>query len=283
MIRCCLYIAIFLVLSSCDLFDTNKDKTPVARVNKTFLYEDDISKIIDEGISNEDSSVVISSYVNQWATEQLLLDQALINLSAEQQENYNKLVRQYKISLFTEAYKNTLVSRDLDSVISQAEIDTLYAKDKDIFLLNDELLKIRFVQVDENNSNVADIKKRINTFTNEDKEALSKMTLQFKTANLNDSVWIKEEVLLSQLPALNTKEINLFSGKFATIKDSTGIIIYKVVDKLDKGDIAPSSYIAPTLRQIILNKRKLELIKNIEKDITKDAIKNNNFEIYNKK
>ncbi len=42
----------------------------------------------------------------------------------------------------------------------------------------------------------------------------------------------------------------------------------------------PLSYIKPTIEQIILNKRKLELIKKLEKDITKDAIKNNDFEIY---
>jgi hypothetical protein len=45
-------------------------------------------------------------------------------------------------------------------------------------------------------------------------------------------------------------------------------------------DIAPLSYIKPSLKLIILNKRKLELIKKLEKDITQDAIKNNEFEIY---
>lgn len=281
MTKCSFYIAFFLVFSSCNLIENKENKTPVARVNKTFIYETDIASLIDESTSSEDSALVVSSYINQWATEQLLLDQALINLSAEQQQDYNKLVRQYKISLFTEAYKNTLVSRDLDSTITNAELDTLYAKDKNIFLLNDELLKIRYVQIEEQNNNIAQIKKLINIFSAEDKATLSNMTLQFKTANLNDSVWIKKEVLLTRLPVFNSQNIEFSVGKLAEIKDSTGIYFYKVEDKLNKGDIAPSSFIAPTLRQIILNKRKLELIKNIEKDITRDAIKNDNFEIFN--
>ena len=36
-----------------------------------------------------------------------------------------------------------------------------------------------------------------------------------------------------------------------------------------------------TIRQIVINKRKLEFIKQLEKDITKDAIKNKQFEIFN--
>ena len=54
----------------------------------------------------------------------------------------------------------------------------------------------------------------------------------------------------------------------------------KIEDKLNPSDTAPLPYIEPTIKQVILNKRKLELIKKIEKDITTDAIKNNNFEIY---
>jgi hypothetical protein len=34
------------------------------------------------------------------------------------------------------------------------------------------------------------------------------------------------------------------------------------------------------LKEVLLNKRKLELIKKFEKDITNDAIKNNDYEIY---
>ena len=54
----------------------------------------------------------------------------------------------------------------------------------------------------------------------------------------------------------------------------------KIEDVLNPNDTAPLSYVKPTLKQIILNKRKLELIKKLETDITKDAIETNNFEIY---
>ena len=46
-------------------------------------------------------------------------------------------------------------------------------------------------------------------------------------------------------------------------------------------DYAPLDYVKNSIKQIVINKRKLELIKQLEKDITKDAIKNNKFEIFN--
>ena len=277
-----LFLITSLTLISCDLLEGKKDGVSVAKVNNTYLYEADIASLVDSSISKEDSAILVSSFINQWATEELLMNQAIINISEEQQKNYNKLVRQYKVSLFTEAYKNTLVSRDLDSIISQDELDNLYDKDKVNFLLNDELLKIRYVHLDTDNANVTKIKKLLKNYTDKDKATLSTMNLQFKAVNLNDSVWVKKEALLSVLPIVDKNEVDLTFGRFNEIKDSTGIYIYKVVAKLNKGDVTPSSFIAPTLRQIILNKRKLELIRNIEKDITKDAIKNNNFEIYTK-
>ena len=56
----------------------------------------------------------------------------------------------------------------------------------------------------------------------------------------------------------------------------------KIESILKTNDIAPLSYVRPTIEQIILNKRKQNLLKKIKKDITIDAIKNKNFEIFTK-
>jgi len=54
-----------------------------------------------------------------------------------------------------------------------------------------------------------------------------------------------------------------------------------VKNTLGRNDIAPLEYVRPTINQIINNKRKLALIKRLEKEIKDDAIKNKKFEIYN--
>ena len=55
----------------------------------------------------------------------------------------------------------------------------------------------------------------------------------------------------------------------------------QINDVLFRNDTAPLEYVMPTIKQIVINKRKLEFIKQLEKDITKDAMKNKQFEIFN--
>jgi hypothetical protein len=71
------------------------------------------------------------------------------------------------------------------------------------------------------------------------------------------------------------------ADRYVQLKDSLGVYLIYIKDIKERGEQAPLSYIKPTVEQIILNKRKQELIKNLRTDITKDAIKNNEFEIFN--
>ena len=53
-----------------------------------------------------------------------------------------------------------------------------------------------------------------------------------------------------------------------------------VKDVLRRNDLAPKSYIESTIKQLILHQRKIELIREIEQIIVKDAIQNQSFKIY---
>lgn len=276
-----LLICILFSLVSCDLFKQEDPRVPVARVNKSFLYEDDIKELISEMTSEEDSILIVNNYINRWATQQLLIDQAKINLSEQKQEAYNKLVRNYKNDLFTEAYKSAIVMRQLDSTVSEREFEDFYELNKINFRLNDVLLKVRYIHVDENFTDLQQAKEKFVRYNESDKKQLSDLAIQFKAYNLNDSVWVKKEALVEAIPVIKDKADQVLKkSNFTQLQDSLGLYLVKIQDVLKANDIAPLTYVKPTIKQIIINKRKLELIKKFEIDITKDAIKNNNFEIY---
>jgi hypothetical protein len=255
---------------------------PIARVNESYLYEEDIAALISENMSEADSTLIVSNFINRWATQQLLIDQARINLPETQLEDYEKLVQDYKNDLLTEAYKNTIVSRQLDSTITEQEFDNYYEENKENFKLNDELMKIRYIHLDENYSNLSQTRTILSRFDDEDKKMLDSLSIQFKAYNFNDSTWVKKQAVMNALPVLRTAEPNLLKkSNFAQIQDSLGVYLVKIEDILKTNDIAPLSYVRPTIREIILNKRKLELIRKLERDITKDAVKNNKYEVYN--
>ncbi len=116
----------------------------------------------------------------------------------------------------------------------------------------------------------------------EDLISLENQELNFKAINLNDSTWIKVEDVLLKIPKFreNPKELLLKKTKFIQKEDSLGLYLVAVKDVLKRNDIAPLNYITPTIKQMILHKRKLELIRDIEKTLINDAIQNKNFKEY---
>ncbi|WP_242649280.1 peptidyl-prolyl cis-trans isomerase [Aequorivita soesokkakensis] len=272
-------MSIFFV--SCNYFKPEAKKEAVARVNNSYLYKDDIQKLIAENTSPEDSTLIVNNYINRWATQQLLIDQAKINLTADKLDQYNKLVQEYQNDLLTEAYKNVIVSKQLDSVITEQEYQNYYETNKENFKLKDLLVKLRYVQLPVNYDGLASVKEKLNRYNEKDRTSLNSQNYQFISSNFNDSVWVKKEVLLHTLPVLreNSEQV-LKKSNFSQLQDSLGVYLVKIENVLNPNDTAPLSYVKPTLKQIILNKRKLELIKKLETDITKDAIETNNFEIY---
>lgn len=274
-------IALAVVFGSCQYFKKEAEKNAIARVNDSFLYEEDIEKLLTANTSPEDSTLIVNNYINRWATQQLLIGQAKINLTPEELEQYDKLVREYRVDLLTEAYKNVIVDKQLDSIITEQEYQEFYQNNKENFRQKDMLVKMRYVQLPLNYDGLPAVKDKLNRYNEKDKASLNSHNYQFISSNFNDSVWINKNVLLSVLPVIkDNREQVLKKSNFSQLQDSLGVYLVKIENVLYPNDTAPFSYVKPTLKQIILNKRKLELIKKLETDITKDAIETNNFEIY---
>lgn len=269
----------FLVLG-CDMFRDEQRKTPIASVSDSFLYFEDIKDIIPENVDGADSTAIVEAYINRWAVEQLLLGQAKVNLPYTTQERFEKMVKEYERNLFTEAYKNTYVSKQLDSIVNEEDILQYYELNKENFHLNNELLKIRYISLSTDYTDVKEVIERLKQFEEEDKEELTRKSYQFNQINLNDSVWVKKDVLLAELPILKESVNELNKTRFIELQDSIGVYLLKVEDRLERNDIAPLEYIRPTIKQILLNAQKLELVKRLEKDIIEDAVKNKKFQVY---
>ena len=276
-----LTIISLIVLCSCDFINQDNLDTPIARVNDSYLYKKDIKNLIFENTSKDDSTLIVTNFINRWATKQLLIDQSIINLTQEKQDAYNNLVNQYKTDLYIEAYKSSIVAKQLDSVITFEELEKFYNQNKENFKLNDNLLKIRYIHIDENFSNTKELVEKFKRFDSIDKNELTKLSIKFKAFNLNDSIWIKNDLLIGVLPVLKQNNIQVLKKtNFTQLQDSLGVYLVKIEALLKTNDIAPLSYVKPTIEQIVINKRKQEILKKIEKEITIDAIKNKNFELF---
>ncbi len=272
----------FCVFASCEYFQVEEKESTtseiVAIVNTEKLFRDDLVNVVPNNTSREDSIVLVKGFINDWAVKQLLLSNAESNSSLEEVTEINSLVKDYKESLLINSYKERLINQQLDTVISETEIALFYENNKENFKLNEELLKIKYLHFDNNIINKKEFIKLFQSDKIEDLEALEKQQLSFKYYQFNDSIWTQLDKVLLKLPF--SKENLLNKTKFLQKQDSLGLYLVAINDVLIRNDTAPLSYIEPTIKQMILHRRKIELIRDIEKILVKDATKNNNFKTY---
>ncbi|MGX1023470.1 peptidyl-prolyl cis-trans isomerase [Psychroflexus sp. MBR-150] len=272
----------FILLSSCELFKKQQQEDVIAQVNSHILYQSDLKKVLPKNISTEDSIAFVKNYIDQWAMDKILLDKAKFNLPVKEQERFQAMVEQYKSELYKKAYMDALIQKQTDSVIDSVAIQKYYESNKDVFRINEHLLKLRYIFIKNNLKNYSKIKESFKRFNQDDKNYLNQEQLKFDKVKLNDSVWIKSIDIFRNLDDLSTQQHQnlLHKNRYIEIVDSENTYFIYVKDVLKPNSIAPKSYIKPTIEQILKNKQKLELKKNLKQQILNDAIKNNDYEIF---
>ncbi len=283
MIKNATYIVLLILLSSCEYFKKEEADNAIARVNDEYLFKSDLIEKTPKDLKGNDSIAFVQNYINEWAKQQLLLNGAKQNLSDERLEEFDILVEQYKKDLYSNAYLEALVSRNLDTIVKDEVAKIYYTNNSEAFKLNEDLVKLKYITVNKDINSLEQIKTIFRRYNKKDKADLERLKIQFKSYALNDSVWVRSSQVLNKLPVITIDNQNelLKKSNFIELTDSIDLYLVQIKDVLLRGEIAPLKYVRPTINQIVINKRKVDLLKKIETDITKDAIKNKKFEIFN--
>ena len=281
MIRNSLFL-FFLTVCSCNYFKPKQNTQSIARVGKNYLYKSDITTLVPKGTSKEDSILLVRDFIDRWASQKLLIEAAERNLSETKKKEYNAIIKQFKIDLYTRAYIEEVVKSTVDTLVSQEELKKYYKENKENFKTNGTLVRLRYINMSKSNPRFETIRSKFFDYNKKDKKFWSTYALQFNSFAFNDSVWVDMSQVYEKLPVINpdNREDYIQLGKRVQIQDKDNVYLIKITNVIDKNQVSPFDYIKPTLKEVILNKRKLELIKKFEKEITDDDIKNNDYEIY---
>ncbi|MQP24850.1 hypothetical protein GFJ94_07205 [Flavobacterium sp. LMO8] len=279
------WVSIFLLTTmvvSCDYFIAPKKPKAIARVGENYLFQDDIVDLVPKGTSKKDSVAIVKSFIDRWATQKLLFEAAERNISTDKVAEFKSLIEQYKVDLYTKAHIESLVIRQIDTIVTNAQIEDYYTKNKQYFKNSSELVKLRYINLVKENPKFAKIKSKFSSFTKNDRKELEQLAVQFKSYAFNDSIWVDVNQVFEKIPFINleNKQKYIASGMNFQYPDSTTVWLVKINKVLPKDSPTPLEFLKPTIKQIIINNRKLELINTIEKEITNDAIKDKKYEIY---
>ena len=275
------FLLLILLVSSCQLKEVSSDKI-VARVHNHYLYASEVNAHIRENVSFADSASMAKNYINAWVKEQLLLQKAVFNLNPSQQASLERLIRQYRNDIFIKTYQEEWLKSRMDTLVTSQEIEAYYDENKQNFKLHQDLVRGRYVQLSLTNFNKASVSRALRRFNESDRNYLDSISLQFNSADLNDSVWFRPQAFFNRINRSSPKEYDRYlkSKRFFEIEDSIDLYLIFVKEVRRRNEIAPLSHINPTLKQILLNKRKLETMRRFNNDILEEAIQNKTLEIY---
>jgi len=277
-----LYIIVLISFQSCDYFTIKSDaREPVARVNNSYLYKDELKNIVAGEVASQDSVLLVNNYINNWVKQQLLLSKAQLNLE-NKTDRFEDLVKKYREDLFINSYKEAVVKQYLETDITSGDIDKFYTENNQNFKLNEELLKLKFIKIGKDVLNKKELIKLFKSVKKEDLDSLHSKELFLKSFHLNDSIWVKYSDVMMKIPVLESEDKKqlLKKDSFIQKEDSLSLYLVAVKQVLKRNELAPKSYITPTIKQMILHQRKLLLLRNIEETLIDDANKKQQFEIY---
>jgi len=275
-------IFIGLFLWGCSSSSKEKNKSaPVAKVYEEYLYTSQISDIVPSGLAPEDSSSIVNDYIEKWIRSRLLLFQAEQNLLPED-KNVERQIEDYRNSLLIFKYEQKYISEKLDTNIADKAISEYYNNYASNFILNNNLLKGIFIQVPRNAPQIWKLQSLYRSDNPETIRDLEQYCYNYATKYVYfEDNWKYFNDILDEMPSTDQRQDNILKfRKYYEVRDSTYNYFLKIADYRLEGSVTPLELVKEDIKSILLNKRKIQLIQELETRVYNDAINRGNFVIY---
>ncbi len=273
--------AVLFLVHGCSLLDQNNHEEPVARVFDHYLYPSDLRNAIPAGTTSRDSTLLAKRYVETWVRDQLMVRRAEEALT-EEQKDFKTQIAEYHRDLLIFTFRQKLLQQKLDTVVPESEIRAYYDENQNNFLLDQDVIRGTYIKVPLSAPRMNELRRWSWNNTEEDLDRMEKYCLNYaeKYSNFNDS-WVYFSSIREQLPMnISQPSRYLRYNKNIEATDSRYRYFLHVTGHLSAGDVAPLEMISDDITSIVLNKRKIEFIQELEQRVYNDGVNRNQFEIY---
>ena len=270
-------ILAFIALSfSCSDVD---DKQIIASVHEKDLLLSEVLKEMPK--ATEDSTFFIERYINLWIRKQLMIYHSEINLSSDLL-NYEAQIAEYRSSLLIYAYQQELINQNFDTSITSNEISDYYNQYREEFKLVKNIFMGRYIVVDKSAPKSKNLKKWYKSNMPDDIESLTDYCQQFaKEYYLSDTSWQYFSSINNKLPKFVTEEeYFLENTKGVWFEDQQYRHYIYIKNYQIKGSISPLPLEREKIRNVLLNKNKIQYLKQLEDELYQNALALKKIKIY---
>ena len=271
-----LFLAISVLILSCA--SKEEDKVIASFYGKDLM----LSHVIDEIPGQvEDSAYFVETFINDWIRKEVMLSHAEMNLSSDLLK-HEKKIQDYRASLLIYAYQQELLNQNFDTVIALSEIEDYYQRYKDQFRLRNNIFKGRFIVVNKSAPNLDRLNKWYKSENEIAIENLEDYCQQFaKEYYLEYNKWQYFSILNNKLPDLiEEEEYFLRNTKGVFFEDENFRYYIFIKDYQIKDSVSPLAVEKEKIKSVLLNKKKIAYLKEVEDELYQNALIKKKIRIY---
>lgn len=270
-------------LFACKKAIQTDEPDALVKVNDRILTRNEVESLIPKGTTSADSLLLAESYIKKWVKDELVLKIAQRNLGSDK-EIIDKLVDAYRRSLLRYRYQEKLIQEKLSDEIQESDVLTYYDTNKEKFVLDKNLIKGLFLKVPVDAPNLSEVKTWYKSGNVASLEKIEKYSIQ--NAAIYEyffDKWVDFDEIRNNIPnQISNPESFLRTNKTLEVTDSSFCYLLNIRQVLLKGQVEPFEYAEPRIREILINQRKLDFIKEFEEELYNDALDGGDVIFYNK-
>jgi len=255
----------------------------VAKVGEKMLTWEDVREVIPDNSSPEDSILLAERFIQSWIHEQVILGEAELTL-AEEKKNFEMQIENYRKSLLTYTYEQEWVRQKLDTAVIAQEIEQYYNINIQNFQLKDYIVKVKFcaASIDLDARKLKALRK---LFFSDKPEEITRW-ISFCVDNnasyyFDEERWMLWDDFVKQVPLkVFDREAFLKSNRDVDFEKDNNVYLIRITDYQLSGTQSPLSFERENIRNMILNRRKLELLNRMREDLYSKAIAQKRIETY---
>ena len=252
-------LVIAAAMTGCGQEHNHKGKTPLVEVSGEFLYKEDLQAALPLNISKDDSVLFAEHYIRNWIEDALLFDKAEGNIPDN--DKISKLVENYRRALIMHTYQEELVNQKLANDISEEEINAYYEKNKELFRLDNPLVKGLFIKVPLSSPDLGNVRVWYRKNNQDVIEKLEKYSLRNAVSyDYFYDRWTSVPDVAAKIPlkVLDTDANYLDKNRNVEVKDTAFCYFLHIEDFLGKDKQKPLDFARDEIKEILINLKRVE-------------------------
>ena len=249
----------------------------VAKVYDREIYASQLS-----AYSRADSARMVQNYIDKITLEEAVVRKAKGSGYLNMGEIEDKTT-QFRNSLIALQFQHEYIKHNLDTVVTEESIKSYYDQNGGSFVLNNDIFKGYYIKLPANTPKVANLKAWMASDKSADFQEIKSYCLRYANIfNINTGEW-------GVFPKHLIEKLNIHSGNVGFYVHNHQVLAYEKEEELFLVRLfdykfakqrSPIEYSHEEIRHILLNKRKMQLIGQLNEQLLNEAKSNHNVEIY---